>query len=75
MGLLIFAYRRFENGLVLVNPSHKPFEFDLKSISPGVNYKRIKATPGQDLQTNNGMPVGDKLLLNEREGIFLEKYQ
>ncbi|WP_242085534.1 hypothetical protein [Aestuariivivens sediminis] len=39
-------YRAFENGVVLVNPSLGPLEFDLKSISGhDTPYRRLKAAP------------------------------
>jgi hypothetical protein len=66
------AYRRFEKGIIMVNPSYHNYEFDLKSISPGKKYYRLQATEGQDPITNNGKPAADKIMLGEREGLFLE---
>lgn len=66
------AYRLFDNGLVLANPSLKPFEFDLKKIAPGIKLARLQGTAIQDVITNNGKMVSDKLMIGEREGLFLE---
>jgi len=66
------AYRIFDNGIVLANPSLKPFEFDLRKIAPGLKLSRVQGTAGQDTDTNNGKMVGDKLMIGEREGLFLQ---
>ncbi|MDF3078984.1 MAG: hypothetical protein K0S09_2873 [Sphingobacteriaceae bacterium] len=65
------VYRRFENGIVLINPSRHPFTFNLDQIAPGINYARLKGT--QDPGTNNGQPVGKSLTLGERQGLFLRR--
>jgi hypothetical protein len=64
-------YRVFEQGIVLANPSLKPYTFDLSRLSPGRSYRRIQATANQDTETNNGQPVGSSVTLGEREGLFL----
>ena len=64
-------YRVFEKGLVLANPSRKPYAFDLKSITPDRAYRRIQATKFQDTTANNGEPVGDTVTLGERDALFL----
>jgi hypothetical protein len=66
------AYRIFDNGVVLANPSLKPFEFDLKKIAPGLKLSRLQGTAEQDIIANNGEMVGDKLIISEREGLFLK---
>lgn len=66
------AYRIFDHGMVLANPSLKPFEFDLKKIAPALALSRLQGTATQDLRVNNGSRVGDRLLVGEREGLFLE---
>ncbi len=66
------AYRVFENGLVLVNPSLKQYSFDLTKISPSIKYSRIKASAAGDSKTNNGQAVRGSVIVNEREGLFLE---
>jgi len=64
-------YRLFENGLVLANPSHAPFTFDLTKLAGGRNYRRIQATSGQDSDANNGQRVGPRVTLGPLEGLFL----
>ena len=66
-------YRVFEGGIVLANPSLKRYTFDLDQISPGRKYRRFKATPQQDLKTNNGRPVGKTVTLGERDALFLAR--
>ncbi len=63
--------RVFENGIVLANPSYRPYTFDLQQLSPGRKYRRIQGTPTQDPKTNNGRPVGDTVRLDERDALFL----
>jgi hypothetical protein len=63
--------RVFEGGIVLANPSLKPYTFDLKDLSPGRQYRRIKATARQDVENNNGRPVGPTVTLGERDALFL----
>jgi hypothetical protein len=64
-------YRVFEKGLVLANPARKPYTFDLDSIAPGRSYRRLKATKYQDEVANNGEPVSGKVMLGERDALFL----
>lgn len=64
-------YRVFEKGLVLANPGRRPYTFDLESISPGRSYRRLKATKYQDEVANNGEPVTGKVMLGERDALFL----
>jgi hypothetical protein len=66
------VYRIFENGLVLGNPAHHAYTFDLESIAPGRKYRRLTATPGQDTEVNNGQPAGPGVTLGIKEGLFLE---
>ncbi|MCL5270335.1 MAG: hypothetical protein M1457_07260, partial [bacterium] len=40
--------RQFEHGLVLANPSPRPYTFDLEIIAPGRRFQRLQGTPGQD---------------------------
>ena len=65
------VYRAFEHGIVLANPSHHTYSFDLAKITGGRKYRRLEATPGQDTGTNNGEPAGNLVILGEREGLFL----
>lgn len=64
-------YRLYERGLVLANPGHAPYTFDLAAIAPGRSFRRIRATPLQDTQANSGEPVGATLTLGPLEGLFL----
>jgi hypothetical protein len=64
-------YRAFEKGLVLANPSERPYTFDLRSLAPGRRYRRLRATPSQDAATNTGRPVGDSLTVGAKDAIFL----
>lgn len=66
-------YRRFERGLVLGNPSPRPYTFDLHKTAPGNRYRRIKAQPKQDPATNNGQPAGRMVTLGPKDGLFLSR--
>ncbi len=66
-------YREFQCGLVLANPSTRPYTFNLDKLLPGQKFRRLQATPLQDLEANNGSPVGGKLTLGPSEGLFLVK--
>ena len=63
--------RTFEGGMVLADPSRKPYTFDLDSLSPGRKYRRIQGTATQDTKTNNGQPVGGKVTVGQRDALFL----
>jgi len=64
-------FREFEHGLVLANPSPRPYIFDLAKLLPGGQFRRLKATPQQDPIANNGELVGESLTLQAQEGLFL----
>jgi hypothetical protein len=64
-------YRRFEHGLVLANPSDRPFTFDLDALAPGVRFACLPGTKGQDPIANSGRPVGGSVTLERRDGLFL----
>jgi len=66
-------YREFEDGLVVANPSPNPFEFDLESLLPGEDFRRIQGTDLQDPVTNNGESVGPQLTLAPLDALFLRK--
>ncbi len=66
-------YREFENGLVLANPSPRPFDFDLASLFPGKRFRRIQASSQQDTATNDGSPVGRKVRLGPKDALFLAR--
>ena len=65
-------YRKFENGLVLLNGSgNTPFTFDFESLFSGESYARIKGE--QDPIHNSGKPVEGELVLGPRDGILLKR--
>lgn len=64
-------YRIFQKGIVLANPSLKPYTFDLAALSPGRSYRRLQATPKQDVAANNGAPVSGTITLGPRDALFL----
>jgi len=64
-------YREFEHGLVLANPSPRPYAFDLERLLPGRKFRRLRGSSKQDPQANDGSPVAGKLTLGPREGLFL----
>lgn len=66
-------FRVFEKGLVLANPSHRPFTFDLAALTPGRRYHRLQATANQDTQANNGAAVSGRITLGERDALFLTR--
>lgn len=68
-------YRVFENGLVLANPSRRPYTCDLANLRPGRQYRRLQAVRGQDPHTNNGELVTGPITLGERDAIFLVRVQ
>ncbi len=64
-------YREFERGLVLANPSPRPYVFDLGRLLPGQTFRRLRGSRMQDRVANDGSTVGDKLELGPKEGLFL----
>jgi hypothetical protein len=64
--------RRFENGLVLANPSYQPRTFDLTAVAPGTRFRRLAGSPNQDLQINSGKEVGSSVMLQPLDGLFLQ---
>jgi len=65
------TYREFEHGLVVANPSRRRYTFDLGSLFPGRRYRRLRGTRLQDPETNNGKPVGTRLVLGAKDALFL----
>ena len=63
--------RLFEGGLVLANPSPRPYTFNLAELAPGKTFRRLKGTEFQDPVANNGKPVGKTVTLEPQEGLFL----
>jgi len=64
-------YREYARGLVVANPSPRPYEFDLAKLLPGRRYRRLRAQPHQDTAANNGAPVGASLTLAPKDALFL----
>ncbi|MBD3267244.1 hypothetical protein GF373_11305 [bacterium] len=64
-------YRKFEDGLVLANPSDRSYTFDLSSIQPNTSFQRITGSQNQDPVTNNGNVVNKTVTLGARDGLFL----
>ncbi|MHC4675925.1 MAG: hypothetical protein ACYTBZ_25830, partial [Planctomycetota bacterium] len=63
--------REFEKGLVLANPSLRPFTFNLAELVPGKYFRRLQGSSKQDPQTNDGGKVGDAVVIPPRDGLFL----
>ena len=65
--------REFENGIVLVNPSHKYIQFDLSTLFPGQKFKRLITTTYNAQEVNNGTAVTGQVTLPPIDGLFLIK--
>ncbi|MBQ4915985.1 hypothetical protein J8L85_16140 [Maribacter sp. MMG018] len=65
--------REFENGVVLVNASLKPYTFDLVKLFPGSRFKRLKGTKLQNIDINNGEEVDRTVTTEGLSGLFLMK--
>ena len=63
--------RRYQNGLVLANPSGRQFRFNLASMYPGRKFKRLTATPCQDQQYNDGRIEAGQVTVAPKDGLFL----
>jgi len=63
--------RLYEHGLVLANPSPRPFVFDLEKLYPGRAFRRLQGTELQDTKTNDGSRVGAKVTLAPKDALFL----
>jgi len=68
-------YREFEHGLVLANPSPRPYVFEITKFFLGQTFRRLKGSPTQDPIANNGSTVGDKLEIGPKEGLFLVRVE
>ncbi|UCD00044.1 MAG: hypothetical protein JSW66_09205 [Phycisphaerales bacterium] len=66
-------YRAFERGLVVANPSPRPYVFDLAALLPGRTFGRLRGSPTQDAVANDGSIVAGQLNLRPKEGLFLIK--
>ena len=63
--------RAFRNGLVLANPSSRPYTFDLDALYPNAKLRKIAGKKTQDPVTNNGQPVGTAVTLPAEDALFL----
>lgn len=68
-------YREFEHGLVLANPSPRPYLFDLSKLFPKQNFRRLRGSRMQYPVANDGSSVSDKLELGPKEGLFLVRVE
>ena len=64
-------YREFEYGLVVANPSPRPYVFDLDELCPEQTFQRLQGSHTQDVVANDGSVVRGKLNLGPKEGLFL----
>jgi hypothetical protein len=64
-------YREFENGGVFANLSTRPYTFDVECLFPGASFRRLEGSEYQDPQTNDGQPLGRKLILGPKDGLFV----
>jgi len=63
--------REFDRGVVLANPSPRPYEFDLASLFPGRALRRLHGSSRQDPETNDGSAVRGDLTLGAKDALFL----
>jgi hypothetical protein len=66
-------YREFERGLVVANPSPRPYAFNLEKLFPGKTFRRLKGSSLQDRAANNGAAVRGVLELGPKDALFLIK--
>jgi len=64
-------YREFTRGLVIANPSPRPYTFPLSELLPGKKYRRLRGSPSQDPKTNNGQAVESSVTLGPKDALFL----
>lgn len=64
-------YREFENGIVLANPSPRPYTFDLTELFQRRRFRRLQGSQRQDPVVNNGSVVGNRVKLGGKDGLFL----
>ena len=63
--------REFEHGVILANPSARPYEFDLERLFPEKALRRLEASPKQDATVNSGEDVHGRLRVPPRDAVFL----
>ncbi len=54
-------------------PLPRPYEFDLAQLLPNGTFRRLYGSPEQDPTANDGKPVGARIRLEGKEGLFLVK--
>jgi hypothetical protein len=65
--------RDYEHGVVLANPSTRPFTFNLARLFPNAKLRRLQSSPEQDPKTNDGSPAGATITVGPRDALFLVK--
>jgi hypothetical protein len=68
-------YREFERGVVVANPSPRPYTFHLSELFPGRSFRRLQASSRQDTVTNDGSTVGESVDLPALDALFLVEVQ
>ncbi|MFP4055383.1 MAG: hypothetical protein ACLF0G_00765 [Candidatus Brocadiia bacterium] len=63
--------REFQGGVVLANPSPRPYVFDLAALFGGARFRRLKGSPRQDPATNDGSRVRGPVELGPKDALFL----
>lgn len=63
--------RRFEHGLVLINPSTTAQTFDVAALGGAAQYRRLQGSQDQDPRFNNGQPAGERETVPPRDALFL----
>ncbi|MBI1371019.1 MAG: hypothetical protein GC162_20485 [Planctomycetes bacterium] len=63
--------RAYEHGLVIANPAPHPVTIDLAKLRPDEHYRRLRGSPMQDTQTNDGSAVTGPLVLQGKDALFL----
>lgn len=64
-------FRAFENGAVFANPSLHPVVFHLDELQPGRMFRRLMASPNQDVEVNDGSRIGPELKLGPQDALFV----
>jgi hypothetical protein len=65
--------RDYEHGVVLANPSTRPFTFEVARLFPGAKLRHLQGVPEQDPKTNAGSAVGATTTVGPRDALFLVK--
>ncbi|MCX7826520.1 MAG: hypothetical protein N2689_13315, partial [Verrucomicrobiae bacterium] len=65
--------REYEYGVVLANPSTRPYTFVVSELFPNAKLRRLRGSPEQDPKTNDGSPAGATVTVGPRDALFLMK--